>query len=1692
MKSIWILLILFLAACTPEVPDSTGTNSSRTNSNFSSFWNWNNDQTSGPSSSSNTNNNNTVNNPVDLGYNLKWYYESTYYYYLTVDSDFSDTMSLRGNYINEYLYQEENFNTHCMKISFNSSSAKPLVVRLLPYSSYQSGNYEEKYFRIDLDDASGAQASCYNTESSVVYSLSEVCPECVGSISTSQVTIYPTGYSSSSSLFDTSKISLKINMNNDTTTNNNYCTNETCQAQGYDCCLEGQCVNNATVKSSAASANPEAFSVIYQIVNANPNKYADYPEYYYICPSMVGLPTDDGSSDGGSTDGGSDGGSGSGSGTDDNLNQAQQNFQALVSDYYCVKEMKDKAIFQPFHENPINEEEDYESCIIDDDQDPMYFEAVLSRLYTYCGCAETEIVAQTQSCPNYELQVKSTDTSGNPTEIICYTPPVEVEQPFQNLTISVNSRSAPHRFFTQEGENYHDLSSVYANQEIFQEGDPFIYQDTSKTMPVNGSFNMNSILGQMSVNLDQTLPATKIDVTYDDVYIIATTSGYYTPCPTCARDSWFSPFTSNPPASYGVGAQAVGFTTSRDTWGNNSSYGNYEDTIFGRACWLPPTMIPFSHAPGDDALTQRLARLQTQASMFVNGYQRDWFGFNKGALIGSFDGVTWFAVGKGRIVRATSDKLFLAINAPFADLAEPTNHNVSIRQYEGVSSGAIYDYDPNLTLDHPSQNEAASCQQYHSCETDTECITKLGWEYVCSDVKTVYTSWPRFDTEANELEGEEKTGLIEHMLQQGALPSGSSKRCVYRGAGAPCRKDYESISNVSLRKNLACAPNFYCASLTEEVFNSEVARFTGVLESLPLNNNHLFGQDANVLARPLHYVTATSALPEDAAAIIAMNMQLMDPDAADNEGLCRPGKALPSGGGAEDDFFLAHEQHKTADEQFRTDYISQIGGCNSADTSEAKYVSCPIIDDEGNLAYTSDLYFSGLEDDSEAFAAEVISKSRTQNSCGGESYSSEDTSPFSLIEAANLAEAPTIVSPTFAMDACFRRAGSVCHTDMDCSPNKVHRDNAQLYTLDYFGNVAEQKYWEEYLVCGQAQPQPGIYDAEYKDYDMSKNRCCREIGNDITIYSEKTPGLTETDELQTKNFSYMAPNDPSRYSRFSVADDMENGVSGSLDVDGDSHILTKLQWKAVGQVASRTCCGGGWVRKFADGTNNWAQPGRLSIDVSNFKCINYKSPLIGLSNTGDFTDYGASYTQAAFNREYTQFCSGLGSAEGENGCLQSGVSNKDDDFAAIPPSANAEATEASIIIGEKFQGSEWAPYPPMTADAEPVNYFDFSALEGSGDAAAKRGSGIIEFYIPAYMGDMESNVSEVLVEDVEEGLVLAQFPTGNGGKCIADTNCSAAPDWGCKYCFDNSAGKFTVAVSTKYGTEDKHADGTTDNSYKGKDLHIKIKFVKPGVANSLEPGNYLYYLYKLSKLELIGIPQVHFEPMVCSNNKDKLVPGIFKEEYNTLSDLEGAESGVFNGESVIDENDDTNPNKIAAAAETLQHDEVFSSHEFMCCQQLGQVATSADRCCSGHAVQNKTTKKLECKLPSGTDLNVYFNRFVTAEGMGDDAPGGGFDEENDFDANTGAPVPKDSVYKKLNALGSAYCESAKTRRGGAMGVFPGEPSGAAAVGLTSASIVDSFGDSGSSTSSTGNGGQAQSGYTPFYQGYRWNHHIYCE
>src|SRR5690606_9739425 len=91
--------------------------------------------------------------------------------------------------------------------------------------------------------------------------------------------------------------------------------------------------------------------------------------------------------------------------------------------------------------------------------------------------------------------------------------------------------------------------------------------------------------------------------------------------------------------------------------------------------------------------------------------------------------------------------------------------------------------------------------------------------------------------------------------------------------------------------------------------------------------------------------------------------------------------------------------------------------------------------------------------------------------------------------------------------------------------------------------------------------------------------------------------------------------------------------------------------------------------------------------------------------------------------------------------------------------------------------------------------------------------------------------------------------------------------------------------------------------FERRDLAAIIQFSAPGTYHweknydsspvtvasphkrSSAPGDYLYYLKRLAKLEYIGIPQMTYEPIYCNTNYQEIVPGIFKSEIKNVHDF---------------------------------------------------------------------------------------------------------------------------------------------------------------------------------------------------------------
>ena len=233
----------------------------------------------------------------------------------TINGDTQEVIYIRGEAIHTYLSNPNGsqFNydsTFCLVASYNTSGVKKHVrARAVPIDFYNfSLQKKERLLRVDLPKSTENGTSC----GGLVYQrdqfanpISGVCRDqnnanilvpayknksdcennsftwniepigtlatdialtpsdlCLGSCSAkytaenlslfkvSANSIAETGYIPSSEL-DISTINLRFDLSNNTTDPVNQCDLSACQAKGFDCCLDGQCVNDGTLKPNA-------------------------------------------------------------------------------------------------------------------------------------------------------------------------------------------------------------------------------------------------------------------------------------------------------------------------------------------------------------------------------------------------------------------------------------------------------------------------------------------------------------------------------------------------------------------------------------------------------------------------------------------------------------------------------------------------------------------------------------------------------------------------------------------------------------------------------------------------------------------------------------------------------------------------------------------------------------------------------------------------------------------------------------------------------------------------------------------------------------------------------------------------------------------------------------------------------------------------------------------------------------------------------------------------------------------------------------------------------------------------------------------------------------------------------------------------------------------------------------------------
>lgn len=812
-----------------------------------------------------------------------------------------------------------------------------------------------------------------------------------------------------------------------------------------------------------------------------------------------------------------------------------------------------------------------------------------------------------------------TNNQGAVVDYQCVWPDNTSPPPLQQ-TVMMSSKTVPVRFFDNSGVPHVSIDGSTPAQE----GVAFAYTSSNLAKPNNvGQYiGFNEIYGTLSPAAKNAKPAKEVKVVKGKTYDIFVDQGSFSTCYYCGNDVWSNALKLFPQnfTYKGGGYLPNPFETNPQS----STTYRANDLIFGRACFLPATMIPWTHRGTSDRQDQRQSRQQAQHFLFANGYQRDWYGFDYGSIIGSFDGITWFSVGNQRRVQAESNKLFLAVNAYFGDQTDENTFSITVSDAAAVpNSGSV------VTTDFDS--DGAECQKYHVCETDQDCATQLGWEYSCQSITGLKTMWPETDENGLEVPESESLKTLSNILV-GNL-NGGTRRCVYRGRGAACAPNFELVTaDASYTNNTvdglhACSPNTYCQRLTngatnESKFNNSIARWARSPNYQNLSSDVLeddldeFGKHIRKIGAPQKHVGDEPIIDQTKANLFHNNVTA----------LCLPGRE-PITGVASLLTFGEQNSQSPVTSSIGGDRVLGIGVTREFDSIEG-IAACPVFGTTGKLMQMDATKANTLP--SSTIAADDSPSYRIP----AQNLSTD------LLEMLNLKGtlvrdfiSDQITKPSLEEFRCLRAPGASCHTNLDCAPNKLIADklagvdpkNPTQGTPLEFLNRHEIMYWQEGLVCKQAVAYP---DA---DFELKNNRCCREDNKVITIASHH-PALGTLSAAEQVYYPRVAPmneilglnkvqNETDRYSRWNTVVDLTKTGTRQADelppleapVQNQANFdLNNInnQFQTFGKIAERTCCGGHWVRQFHSsngGGHQWTRTKhQINIRPQSLGCYNWQ------------------------------------------------------------------------------------------------------------------------------------------------------------------------------------------------------------------------------------------------------------------------------------------------------------------------------------------------------------------------------------------------------------------------------------------------------------------------------------------------------
>jgi hypothetical protein len=828
-----------------------------------------------------------------------------------------------------------------------------------------------------------------------------------------------------------------------------------------------------------------------------------------------------------------------------------------------------------------------------------------------------------------------TTVAGNSslTSYECLYPQPDLPAPPLQQTVFMSARTVAHKYYDSNGVYYKfgDFGSNSKQECAVSAGNEsnctlFQYSNDDVTKPnnVTSYIGFSEIFGSFNTSEKSPMPATEINIVKGRYYDVFTDEGVFSTCLTCGTDYYTNMqkiFPDN--FLHKGGGYWPNMVESRRLF--NQSVFNADDMRFGRACFVPPTMLPWTHAQADNITTQRRNRLKAQHFLFANGLNKDWYGFDYGSVIGSFDGVQWFSIGNQRRIQAKSNRLYLAVNAYFGDVTAANSFQITISETSNVANSGS-------SVTHDTQSDGAKCQRAHYCVNDNDCITQLGYDYTCQNVSALTTPWPQFDSNGNEVTGSVNLSLLS--LAGGS--NGQVKRCVYRGRGALCEQNAHAVNALTSYAKTdqtafhVCSPNTYCESLDQSKFNTRISRYA--TSAADQNNKtyitqktDTFGLGTRILGRPLRFY-GDQAPPTGVRAHL---------NSLDVKALCIPGKA-PMAATTTANINGVLSRNATADK------ILDIGKTYSSNVSQdpAYLSACPATDDTGTFTHLNNQDL----DNNATHARFAITQNMSTNSMLLNSFNN-----LGLFND----NASLVTTRGYHKNTCLRAPGAKCFSDFDCAPNNFV--SGKIKTVTNFLNeitVPEQNFWKEDLVCGNSQSRYiGSTNNQNPFYELFEHRCCREIGKNFTYYTQKHLDNTGI-QVVDNNGDILIPginqnlNDPRRYSRtHTVYDKLSTEPStypplytawGQPATPMTINENNVRQYNTLHLNNARMCCTGHWVRKFATGTHGNNGGHRFSgskqqnIDMAIFRPLNWfpnnNPPLIA---NGDTTPFACTLQNAS-------------------------------------------------------------------------------------------------------------------------------------------------------------------------------------------------------------------------------------------------------------------------------------------------------------------------------------------------------------------------------------------------------------------------------------------------------------------------------